>query len=674
MPSRESKKNTPSFCCKIRKFEGMTPMALESLQCLTPFSSLYDVRDQLKRHVYARSDAAFAAGDAARDAVRTVAALQLRQAWARRAFLRAVGGLPSLRAPLNARLAGVVREDGFRIEKAIFESRPRHYITANLYLPEGLGAKRGAVLFLCGHHEAAKQVDEYQIVCRTLVRAGLIVMAQDPLGQGERLSYYEPATGRPRVPWGTAEHAYAGAQCLPLGDALGRYFLHDALRGMDYLRARPEVDPGRIGVTGNSGGGTQTCMMMLADPRVAAAAPATFLMNRRSYLYAGGVQDAEQIVPGLTALGIDHEDYLLAMAPRPVLVLAARYDYFPIEGTRRTVERCRRFWRMFGKSANLQLSETAITHCYPPIMAEAAAAFFSRHFHTRPLKKSSPVRPIPAERLWCTKAGQVKGDFPEARFVLDENRARLAILREARQRESPERRRRKALAWLKQRVFFARRPCAANLRLYYEGMHEGLTVQAGMGWAQEGLCSHGLLFRLRKTEGRRLPVTLAVWKDGTAALTRHEAWIQRECRTGKAVLVLDVTASGGLLPNPLNAADPRERFGAIHKLCDDLFWLGDSLAALRVFDVIRAVDLLKEWPGVKAGSVDIHAADREGLYARLAAALDSRIRRVRVSGEMRSYADWVHARDYDPHGIQPLIIPGFLRQCDLPELWKDSEH
>ncbi|MBI3986878.1 MAG: hypothetical protein HY343_08170 [Lentisphaerae bacterium] len=645
-------------------------MGFETLQGITPFSSFYDVRDQVKRHVYARSDAAFSAGDAARDAVRSVAALQRRQAWARRAFLRAVGGLPSLRTPLNARLTGVVREVGFRIEKVIFESRPRHVITANLYLPEGVTAKRGAVLFLCGHHEAAKQVDEYQIVCRTLVRAGLIVLAQDPIGQGERLSYYDPATGRPQVPWGTAEHAYAGAQCLLLGDTLGRYFLHDAIRGMDYLCARPEVEPGKIGVTGNSGGGTQTCMMMLADPRVAAAAPATFLMNRRGYLYAGGAQDAEQIVPGLTALGIDHEDYLLAMAPKPVLVLAVKYDYFPIEGTRQTVARCRRFWKLFGKERALKLLETPARHAYTPVMADEAAAFFSRCFHARPLKKTGPIRPIPAERLWCTKSGQVKGDFPDARFVLDENRARLAVLRD--NREPPERRRRKALAWLKERVFFARRPCASNLRLYYEGVHEGLTVQAGLGWAQEGLFIHGLLFRLRKTDGLRLPVTLAVWKDGTAALTRHEAWIESECRAGKAVLVLDVTASGGLLPNPLNAANPRERFGVIHKLCDDLFWLGDSLAALRVFDVIRAVDLLREWPGVKAGTVDVHAADREGLYARLAAALDSRLRRVRVSGEMRSYADWVNAREYDPDGIQPLIMPGLLRRCDLPDLCRND--
>jgi hypothetical protein len=65
-------------------------------------------------------------------------------------------------------------------------------------------------------------------------------------------------------------------------------------------------------------------------------------MDRRSFMYSGAGQDSEQIWPGMTALGFDHEDILLAMAPRPVLVLAAQYDYFPIEGTRRTVRRASR--------------------------------------------------------------------------------------------------------------------------------------------------------------------------------------------------------------------------------------------------------------------------------------------------------------------------------------------
>ena len=340
---------------------------------------------QLKDYIYERSRRAFAAGDAQRDALKTAAAVHQRQEEIRRTVIAGLGGLPSSATPLNPRITGTVEGSGFRIEKVIFEAQPRHYVTANLYLPSNRGPGRSAaVLFLCGHHATAKLAPEYQGVCQTLARAGLIVLAQDPIGQGERLSYYDVAAKRPTIPAGTREHDYAGAQSRLLGDTLARYMLHDAMRGIDYLLTRPEVDPARIGVTGNSGGGTQTSLVMLVDPRVAAAAPATFIMNRDTYQRTGQAQDAEQVWPGFTAAGYDHEDILLALAPKPVCVLAVTSDYFPLEGTRRTVTRDRRIWEIFGKGAALELVEEDSTHAYTPKLARTAAAFFAKHLVGRP--------------------------------------------------------------------------------------------------------------------------------------------------------------------------------------------------------------------------------------------------------------------------------------------------
>jgi hypothetical protein len=281
-------------------------------------------------------------------------------------------------------------------------------VTANLYLPLNRPAGRtAAVLFLSGHHNTAKVVPEYQIVCQTLARAGLIVLAQDPVGQGERLSYFDPETQTNAVGIGTRDHDYAGAQARLLGDTLARYMLHDAMRGIDYLISRPEVDAAKIGVTGNSGGGTQTSLMMLADPRVAAAAPATFIMNRETYQRTGQPQDAEQIWPGFTGAGLDHEDILLALAPKPVCVLAVTSDFFPIEGTRRSVTRARRFWELAGRGGSLELVEDDSTHAYTPKLAQAAARFFARHLLGTEVDLTGfEPQPFPPERLHATKAGR----------------------------------------------------------------------------------------------------------------------------------------------------------------------------------------------------------------------------------------------------------------------------
>lgn len=624
----------------------------------------WDVGDLLKTHVYRRSVAAFAQGDAARDAILTRSALRRRQREVRRFFLKSLGGLPPCDTPIHARPVGEVVGDGFTIEKIIFESRPGAFVTANLYRPPGLKGKTGAVLFLCGHHAEAKHVAEYQAVCQTLVQSGLVVLAQDPIGQGERFSYHDPKTGRQAVSCCCPEHDYAGAQCLPLGQTIGRYFLHDAMRGIDYLISRSEVDPKRIGVTGNSGGGTQTSMVMLADRRIAAAAPATFIMNRESYLWTGQAQDAEQIWPGFTATGYDHEDILLAMCPKPVRVLAVQSDFFPIEGTRRTVARSRRLWELCGKPKNLDLIEDASIHAYTPRLAEAAAEFFAKHLLGIGKRFAARSAIFPTSQLWCTRTGQVMGELPGARTVYHENQRELRKDRKLPGRQA-------ALAWLRDRVITGREKCDPNPRFNPPEQCGELTAIQSFWWSQPGLMNHGMLFQTRKADKRR-PVTLAVWDGGTTALRPHWTWIRSQCRTGRAVLVLDVTGAGALQPNALNPNPPLEFYGVIHKLADDLLWLGDDLAALRTYDVIRALDVLTQWPGLDAGKIACYAHGNQGVYAQLAAALDRRIRSIQVVGGIGSYTAFVRKRHYVQHDIKSILLRGIIPVGDLPTLTRSK--
>ena len=644
-------------------------MHFQDLDRSSPGDWFYDVHDQLKQHIYRRAERAFAAGDAARDALATRAQVEARQQAIRDCLLAGIGGLPSSETPLEAQTTGTVEGSGFRIEKVVFQSRPHNYVTANLYLPDGLDAPRGAILFLCGHHHQAKHQPEYQAVCQILVRAGLVVLAQDPIGQGERLSYYEPALGATTVGSCTTEHDYAGAQCLPLGDSLARYMLHDAMRSIDYLASRPEVDARRIGVTGNSGGGTQTSLMMLAERRIAAAAPGTFIMNRETYMHCGGAQDAEQIWPGFTAAGFDHEDILIAMTPRPVRVLAVTSDYFPIEGTRRTVARCKRIWEIAGRAEDVDLVEDASTHAYTPALARAAAQFFARHL----LGEECPTERLQAEpfepaRLWCTASGQVRGTFPDAVAVHEANVMRLRDCEQQRRALSAAEQHERAVRWLREKVHRHRRPCDLNPRFYTSDRIETLKVESCFWWAQEGLFSHGRMFRDFHCDGQALPVTLAVWDGGTSALAEHAAWIGATSAQGRAVLVLDVSGMGGVAPRSITRQAPDAFYGVIHKFATDLLWLDDDLVSLRTYDVLRALDLIAQWPGLEASDIRLYAHGRQGLYGRLAAALDHRIRSVEVVAGMESYAEWVGARHYDAHDIYSVILPGALPHFDLPEI------
>ncbi|HOJ11426.1 MAG TPA: acetylxylan esterase, partial [Clostridiales bacterium] len=245
-------------------------MSFKNESCFLELN-LCDINSQLKSYIYKLSDEAFLLGDNARDSINSIGEFEKRRTYLREKFIESMGGLSSLETPLNPVVTGTIEGDGFRIEKVILESRPKTYVTCNLYIPNNIDKPVGAVLLLCGHSQNGKE--DYQIACQYFAKAGMVVLVQDPIGQSERLSYYDAATGKINITWGTYEHNYAGSQSLFLGEGIARYFLHDSVRAIDYLCTRPEVDPTKIGVTGCSGGGTQTCMLMLYDQRIAAAAP-----------------------------------------------------------------------------------------------------------------------------------------------------------------------------------------------------------------------------------------------------------------------------------------------------------------------------------------------------------------------------------------------------------------
>jgi cephalosporin-C deacetylase-like acetyl esterase len=564
------------------------------------------------------------------------------------------------------RLAG----DGFDVEKVIFQSLPRVYVTANLYVPRGLAGPTGAVLFVCGHAEEAKTYPLYQAVCQRLARNGLVVLAIDPLGQGERKSYLD-AEGRELVRWGTVEHSYAGLQCWWLGHSVARYFVHDARRAVDYLLTRSEVDPARIGITGNSGGGTQATWMMLLEPRLAAAAPGTFVTRRREYLWTGQAQDAEQIIPGGTAAGLDHEDYLIAMAPRPVLVLAVDYDFFNVEGTIATVERARRVYRLLGHEDQIGLARARSTHEYHPDLARAATEFFVRHLRggdpTGPIEVDhAEPRPLPPEDLRCTRSGQVLLDRPDTRRVFDLNLDEHRALppRPA----DPTGRAAAARDWLGEAVRRHRRPGELHTRWLPGPTLDGVRAMRGFWWSERDVLGCGVLVRPAEREYSSL--LLALLDRGLADLEARREWLLVRAHSGQAVLALDVRGTGALAPHSVNPRTLDEDYGTLFKLECDLLWLDDSLAAGRVFDVLRAVELVRADPEVdlRGRPIHIYGAGLGAFHAYLAAALEPRLQAVELVSPSLDPDEVLATRLYPQGPHWQCLLPGLAARFSLADL------
>src|SRR5688572_26409834 len=242
------------------------------------------------------------------------------------------------KTPLNARVTKVVERDAYKIENVIFESRPGFLVTANLYVPKGRTLPLPGVVASCGHSANGKAIDTYQAFCQGLARLGYVVLILDPIGQGERMQYVD-ASWKPTRGTGTGEHNYAGIQQVLVDERFCMWRAWDGIRALDYLMSREEVDQRHLGITGNSGGGTMTTWLCGLEERWTMAAPSCFVTEFRRNMENELGADMEQCPPRAIALGLDHEDFLAALAPKPIIILAKEKDYFDARGNEAAYQR-----------------------------------------------------------------------------------------------------------------------------------------------------------------------------------------------------------------------------------------------------------------------------------------------------------------------------------------------
>ena len=333
----------------------------------------------------------------------------------RQKVLRVIGGLPDTKTPLNARVTGTIPMDGYRIDKLVFESLPGLHVTALVYVPEGGAGKRPAVLLACGHSPVGKAHPGYQEIAVRLARRGYVVLCWDPVGQGERSQFWDKARGRSRYNLVCGEHAVLGNFATIAGTSLVRYMVWDGIRAVDYLLTRDDVDPGHLAITGTSGGGFQSTWIAALDPRIAAVLPSCFPtalpMRMANRIFEDPDSDPEQDPPGLVSEGIDHAGLLLLAYPRPLHVSAAVLDFFPIEGTRRTLREIAAFYRRFGHADRVALSEGYHKHQYSAENQAKAFAFLDRVFGRPAYAGLGEAKALEPEALWSTPTGQVREDL-----------------------------------------------------------------------------------------------------------------------------------------------------------------------------------------------------------------------------------------------------------------------
>ncbi|OGD18855.1 MAG: hypothetical protein A2W03_04220 [Candidatus Aminicenantes bacterium RBG_16_63_16] len=606
-------------------------------------------KDMMKAWLKRQTDAAFERWAKDYGALTTPEAISAYRARLRAKFLEAIGGLPE-RTPLNPQVTGTLSRDGYRVEKVVFESRPKFFVSAALFLPDASRHKPPypGVLVPCGHSENGKAYESYQTMAASLALAGLAALVFDPIDQGERFQLLD-ATGKPLL-GGTTAHTMVGVGAMLLGRSVAQFEIWDGMRALDYLLSRPEVDPARVGITGNSGGGTQASYLMALDERIKVAAPSCYLTGFKALLATIGPQDGEQNIFGQLAFGMDHADYILMRVPAPFLICAATKDFFDIGGTWEIFRQVKRLYTRLGFAERVEIMENDAPHNYNALQRQSVLRWMARWLKAQDEPLVEPaVATFKDEELRATSGGQVML-LPGARSAYDFN---ADLARELAAKRAPlwaratdgERR-------AKVRAVTGIRPLGEIPEPVLEDRGEGRLVVVH----DDGIRLPVVAANAAAAGGQGL--VLAVAEDGkSAALASGDVNAGR-----RALWAVDVRGAGETLQtDPAYAAE----FGPNLNEAVTAYLLGRSFLAMRAEDILvcaRAAAAL-----TPRHTVDLVAFGSVGVPALHAAALEPQLfSSVRIVRSLRSWTGVIDSRTHRGQFIN--AVHGALEVYDLPDL------
>lgn len=314
------------------------------------------------------------------------------------------------RVAIHATIHSPIHREHYTIEKVFFASRPGHYVTGNLYRPKNASGRRPGVLFAHGHWDRGRFMEtndsqittaletkaektresakyHMQAACATLARRGCVVFAYDMIGYADSTAIGHVARSGVPHPNGFAD--LEGE--LRLQSLMGLQ-TWNSLRAIDFLAGLPDVDAAKIGMTGASGGGTQTFIAAALDERIRAAVPAVMV----STAMQGGCV-CENC--SLLRVGTGNVEFAALIAPRPLALTCA--NDWTREFMTKGFPELQQVYALYGKAENIAARAwLEYPHNYNQPAREFMYAFFAKHLDGREETVSEPpFVPVPPKDL-----------------------------------------------------------------------------------------------------------------------------------------------------------------------------------------------------------------------------------------------------------------------------------
>ena len=594
-------------------------------------------------------------------ALKTKADAEQRAADVRKKIIQLVGGLPQPSGPVKVRQIATVKDEGFHIENVAYESAPGYWVTANVYVPDQKGSFP-AIVIAPGH--GAGKGSQYNWAAN-FARAGILTLAIDPMGQGERMQHFDPELGTSKIE-PSGEHEHANQSALLIGQHIARYWFADGIRGVDYLTQRKDVDAKHIGVFGCSGGGTFASYLGAMDPRISVVAASSYITAFKELLPGNGPQDAEQTLPGFIAAGLDFADWVELVAPRPFAIVAFDEDFFPIAGAKRTYDETKRFYSLYDANDKLIFIDGTGGHCNLGPVTPQVLSFLFKYLKGPdvPVPSFGQYRPTDLDDLTVTTNGQVVSSLASETVESLTRKEAPKIIPVSKAIASPA-----DLARFQSELQKAIRDLAVVAAQPGESLRVTSTTQQSLdGYRLESLSIESepgvtldSLIAIPTSGNQIHPAVL--WMDALPnPRTAASADFIRLVKAGNIVMAFQPRGVlGEPLPNPNQLALGNYMQPLLRSIA-----VGKTLVGMRVDDTLRAITWLSSRSDVDKSAITLYGKGGLGMVALHTAALDNRVTRVVIENTLVSYQSALQAGLHK--NLSEVVIPGVLRRYDVSDL------
>jgi cephalosporin-C deacetylase-like acetyl esterase len=553
----------------------------------------------------------------------------------KRQFLDMLGldPLPA-RTPLNVKITGGFERDRYRVENIVFESMPGLYVTGNLYLPKAAATgKTPAILYVSGHSPGllGAKVD-YQRHGVWFAENGFSAFVLDTIEFGEIPGIHHGTHNLEMWYWQSLGYTPAGVE------------VWNAIRALDYLESRKEVDTARIGMTGRSGGGAITWFTAAADERIKVAAPVHGTWSVGPHIAEDAVRENCDCIYFWNSNLLDLPVVGALIAPRPLKIINASKDpSFPSSGYHTVFRLLRPVYEWHGKADSVAEFDLPTGHSDVPPYRKEADEWLARWltgkvipFDESTLQLSEPQQlkvldkyPANAKnegihkmfiRTHQIRPVKTPNEWQQRRRVLIDDLKKKVF------RAFPERRV-PFDAWSgAERVWTTRYADSFNVEFTTE---ENVRVQGQLFIPRDGKRGHPALIYVKDQDD----IVYSVDYDNVLSALEHHV-----------VLVLK--------PRAVDYPIDNFRLAAI-KMSAAL--LGTTLESLQLWDVLRSIDYLVDERKLNLSSISVYGRKNMSALSIYATALDERVTRAIVDDPPWS------------HWSGPAFL-NVLRYTDIPEV------